>query len=312
MAAPVLDFRNTNTLWCSVLVETLVRMGLRQVVTAPGSRSTPLTTAFARHPRIEAVPVLDERSAAFFALGLARQHCRPTALVCTSGTAAANFLPAVIEAHESGVPLLVFTADRPPEMRACASGQTIDQQKLYGDYVTFYHELAVPEAAVERLRYVRQTVVHAFERTQHPFAGPVHLNVPFRDPLAPVTDGLASKLRRRLDPETFFAAVAPPRRATVPRVAFRPSAEARGLIVAGPTQPADPAAYAKAVSRLAARLGWPVLADGLTPLRGRADPNGLLIQHYDAVLLLVGHPSRQRITSGFRRAPKRGARRTAS
>ena len=88
--------------------------------------------------------------------------------MCTSGTAAANFLPAVIEAQESGVPLLVCTADRPPEMRECASGQAIDQQKLYGDYVTFYHELAVPEAAVDRLQYVRQAIVHAFERTQSP------------------------------------------------------------------------------------------------------------------------------------------------
>ncbi len=284
MTAPALDFRNTNTLWCSVMVETLVRLGLRQVVIAPGSRSAPLTMAFARHPRIEAVPVLDERSAAFFALGLARRHHRPTALVCTSGTAAANFLPAVIEAHESGVPLLVFTADRPPELRACASGQTIDQQKLYGDYVTFYHELAVPEAAVERLRYVRQIVMHAFERTRHPFAGPVHLNVPFRDPLAPVADGLAAKLRRRLDPEAFFAGVAAPRSAAAPRVAFRPPPETRGLIVAGPAQPADPAAYAAAVGRLASRLGWPVLADGLTPLRDRADQLPLLIQNYDAVL----------------------------
>jgi 2-succinyl-5-enolpyruvyl-6-hydroxy-3-cyclohexene-1-carboxylate synthase len=284
MAASSLDFRNTNSLWCSVLVETLARLGLRQVVIAPGSRSTPLTVAFARHPRIEAVPVLDERSAAFFALGLARRHYRPTALVCTSGTAAANFLPAVIEAHESGVPLLVFTADRPPELRACASGQTIDQQKLYGDFVAFYHELAVPEAAVERLRYVRQTVRHAYERTQHPFAGPVHLNVPFRDPLPPVADGLAAKLRRRVDPETFFAAVAPPRFAAAGRVVFTPPAGARGLIVAGPAQPADPAGYAAAVGRLASRLGWPVLADGLTPLRGRADQNGLLVRCYDAVL----------------------------
>src|SRR4051794_33517861 len=134
MPPPDLDFRNTNTLWSSVLAETLARSGVRRAVISPGSRSTPLTMALARHAGIEAIPVLDERSAAFFALGLAKQHVEPVALVCTSGTAGANYFPAVIEARESGVPLIVLTADRPPEMRACASGQTIDQQKLFGDY----------------------------------------------------------------------------------------------------------------------------------------------------------------------------------
>ena len=116
--APNLDPRHVNSLWASVLVETLVRCGIRQAVVSPGSRSTPLTMAFAAHPAIEAVPVLDERSAAFFALGLAKQNLRPVALLCTSGTAAANFFPTVIEAREAGVPLLVLTADRPPELRA--------------------------------------------------------------------------------------------------------------------------------------------------------------------------------------------------
>ena len=140
-----LDFRTTNALWCSVLAETLARRGVTQAVVSPGSRSTPLTMALARHPGIEAIPVLDERSAAFFALGQAKQKSRPVLLVCTSGTAGANYFPAVIEAFESGVPLIVITADRPPEMRDCTSGQTIDQQKLFGGFVKFYHELAVPE-----------------------------------------------------------------------------------------------------------------------------------------------------------------------
>src|SRR3954470_11229501 len=160
-AVPILDFRNTNSLWGSVLVETLFRRGLREVVISPGSRSTPLTMAFARRAEIESIPVLDERSGAFFAIGLARQRQQPVALVCTSGTAGANYFPAVIEAHESGVPLLVLTADRPPELRDCASGQTIDQQKLFGAYVNFYHELALPEIDGARLRYLRQMVAHA-------------------------------------------------------------------------------------------------------------------------------------------------------
>lgn len=284
MSAATLDFRNTNSLWCSVIVHTLTRLGLRHAVVSPGSRCTPLTFAFAGHPQIEAIPVLDERSAAFFALGLARQHQRPTALVCTSGTAAANFLPAIIEAQESGVPLLVLTADRPPELRECAAGQTIDQQKLYGGHVNFYHELAVPEAKLELLSYARQTIVHAFERTLFPFAGPVHLNAPFRDPLPPVEDGLAEELRPQIDPESFFQHIQAPRFAARAAVAFDPPQQARGLIIAGPAQPANPAAYCAAVARMSAALGWPVLAEGLSPLRNHAALNSLLIVNYNAVL----------------------------
>ncbi|HSM81341.1 MAG TPA: thiamine pyrophosphate-binding protein, partial [Nodosilinea sp.] len=129
-----LDFRTTNALWASVLAATLARLGLRTAVVSPGSRSTPLTMALAGHPDIEVVPVLDERSAGFFALGVARRTGLPVVLVCTSGTAGANYYPAVIEAKESRVPLLVLTADRPPELRACASGQTIDQQRLFGAF----------------------------------------------------------------------------------------------------------------------------------------------------------------------------------
>jgi 2-succinyl-5-enolpyruvyl-6-hydroxy-3-cyclohexene-1-carboxylate synthase len=284
MPPATLDFRNTNSLWCSVIVETLTRLGLRHAVVSPGSRSTPLTFAFAAHPSIEALPVLDERSAAFFALGLARQHRRPTALVCTSGTAAANFLPAIIEAQESGVPLLVFTADRPPELRDCTAGQAIDQQKLYGAHVNFYHELAVPESKLELLCYARQTVVHAYERTLFPFAGPVHLNAPFRDPLPPVEDGRAEKLRLEIDAESFFSHVQETQLVAKTDVTFDPPKDARGLIIAGPAQPADPATYCMAVARLSSALGWPVLADGLSPLRNHAALNPQLVVNYNAVL----------------------------
>ena len=121
-----IDFRNTNSVWASILTETLKRLGLTTAVICPGSRSTSLAVAFAQQDGVEAIPVLDERSAAFFALGIAKKSGLPVALVCTSGTAGANFYPAVIEARESRVPLLVLTADRPPELRDCHSGQTID------------------------------------------------------------------------------------------------------------------------------------------------------------------------------------------
>lgn len=280
MSALQLDYRNVNSLWASVLVETLVRTGVQQAVISPGSRSTPLTIQFAAHPGIEAIPVLDERSAAFFALGLARRSGRPVVLLCTSGTAGANYFPAVIEARESGVPLVVITADRPPEMRECRSGQTIDQQKLFGGYVELYHEFAVPEATLPMLAYLRQTVVHAVERARWPAAGPVHLNAPFRDPLPPIADGSAAALEAKVTAR-FFAglnatAVRPETRTTI-------TLGGRGIIVAGQTRPADARAYARAVGRLARQLGWPVLADGLSPLRNfRREVPGL-VTAYDVI-----------------------------
>jgi 2-succinyl-5-enolpyruvyl-6-hydroxy-3-cyclohexene-1-carboxylate synthase len=286
-AAPDLDFRNTNSLWGSVLVETLYRLGLRHAVISPGSRSTPLTMAFARHPGIAALPVLDERSAAFFALGLAKRTRRPVVLLCTSGTAGANYFPAVIEAQESGVPLLVITADRPPEMRDCRSGQTIDQQKLFGNHVNFYHEYAVPAATLPLLRYLRQTTAHAWARTQWPVAGPVHLNAPFRDPLPPVADASTRAVAKNLDVAKFFRSVSTDVEGMHPAVpaATGPVTDLprRGLIILGPVQPADPAAYAGLIGRLSATLGWPVLADALSPLRNHATLIPNLVTTYDLV-----------------------------
>ena len=284
MSAPVLDFRTANSLWGSVLAESLYRCGLRHAVISPGSRSTPLTLAFAAHAGIEKVPVLDERSAAFFALGLAKAQGRPVALVCTSGTAGANYFPAVIEAQESGVSLLVITADRPPEMRECASGQTIDQQKLFGGHVNFHHELAVPEASLPQLRYLRQTLAHAYARALGAPAGPVHLNAPFRDPLVPEPGAAPTGLATACDWEAFFSEVG----AAAPVECWTPPpplpSAVHGIIVAGPAQPADAADYAGCVRDIARRLGWPVLADGLSPLRNHAMDGTLLVTTYDTIL----------------------------
>jgi 2-succinyl-5-enolpyruvyl-6-hydroxy-3-cyclohexene-1-carboxylate synthase len=280
-----LDFRNVNALWGSVVAETLVRSGVRTVVVSPGSRSTPLAFAFARHPGIEAIPVLDERSASFFALGMAKREMRPVALLCTSGSAGANYFPAVVEAHEAGVPLLVITADRPPEMRGNASGQTIDQHRLYGSYAPFYHELAVPELSTPLFRYLRQTVAHAVERTLAPYPGPAHLNAPFRDPLVPTDDGgVADAFGQGMDWEAFFAHLVPP--TPVLAVSELPgfSSAVHGVIVAGPVLTSDPRGYAASVGEIARKLGWPVLADGLSPVRNFVSLVPNMVTRYDAIL----------------------------
>lgn len=273
-----LDFRNTNTLWCSVAAETLARAGVRHAVISPGSRNTPLTMALVAHPDIATTPVLDERSAAFFGLGIAKRTGAPVVLLCTSGTAGANYLPAVIEGHESGAPLLVVTADRPPEMRDCASGQTIDQQKLFGGFVRFYHELAVPEPRVELLRYLRQTLRHAVERTLRDGGGPVHLNAPFRDPLPPIEDDTAKPLVGAVEWGEFFA-LSPAEVNLSYEFAEQSMLDAatKCILVLGTGAPAE-------WERLAKESGWPVLADPLSGARFRADGDVTLIAAYDVVL----------------------------
>ena len=255
-------------------------------IICPGSRSTPLTMALVRHSDIETVPILDERSAAFFALGCAKRLHRPVAIVCTSGTAGANFYPAIIEAQESHVPLILFTADRPPEMRSCASGQTIDQQKLFGSFISWYTEMAVPNVAL--LSYARQTVMQIWRQALSP--GPVHINCPFRDPLPPLDE----PINLQLVESEFFAAVSPPALKPAalrqlplqmwPHLWQRWTNTERGLIVAGPAQPLNPLNYCQAVAQLSQALGWPVIADGLSPLRNYHAVNPYLISTYDSLL----------------------------
>ena len=288
-----LDFRNVNTLWASVLVETLARSGLKTAIVCPGSRSAPLTVAFARHTEIEAIPVLDERSAAFFALGIARRTHQPVVLVCTSGSAGANFYPAVVEARESRVPLLILTADRPPELRNCNAGQAIDQQKLFGSFVNFYTEIAIPSTELSMLRYLRQTMINAMQQTQYPIAGTVHLNLPFREPLAPIEQfGVPTEL-----PNDFFEHIQSivvtqfwkePNDSKLPnfeefRGQINPETN-KGIIIAGVAQPKDPKQYCEAIANLSKSLSFPVLAEALSPLRNYQSLNPYLISTYDTIL----------------------------
>jgi len=279
----MIDFRNVNTLWASVLVETLHRCGVTSVVICPGSRSTPLTVAFANHAQIVAIPVIDERSASFYALGRAKKTGLPTVLVCTSGTAGANFYPAIIEAKESGVPLIVLTADRPPELRNCHAGQAIDQIELYGHFPNWYCELAVPEASLSMLCYLRQTIVRAWQSSLLPFPGVVHLNIPLREPLAPIEQSLSEI--ESIFPQKFFDAVTP-----FPRIKHQISLPwnswqgKSGVIVAGLAQPSDPQAYCEAIALLSKRLSFPVFAEALSPLRNYARINPYLVSTYDSIL----------------------------
>src|SRR3954451_8138400 len=171
-------------------VDELARCGLRDACTSPGSRSTPLVLSLARDPRLRATSHIDERCAAFFALGLSKATGVPAVRCCTSGTAAANYAPAVIEAHEARVPLLVLTADRPPELRDVGAGQTIDQVKLYGSAAKWYFEVDDHPASPARVRWLRQLACRAFWTAVEGRPGAVHINFSLREPLVPDAGGV--------------------------------------------------------------------------------------------------------------------------
>jgi 2-succinyl-5-enolpyruvyl-6-hydroxy-3-cyclohexene-1-carboxylate synthase len=274
---------NRNVLWAEAIVDELVAAGTDTVCVAPGSRSTPLTVAAYQHPELTISSHLDERSGAYFALGRARRTGRPAPLICTSGTAAANFHPAVIEADQARVPMVVLTADRPPELRDSGANQTIDQEKLYGDAVRFYRDLAEPEPDARKLRSLRTTAARAITAATTTPAGPVHLNVPFRKPLEPIeveddvpeefttNASLAASGRGGAFVETAAGERTPPQ-SVVASLATDLADARRPLFIAGPADPpaTDAASHeelAESVTRLADLVDAPLLADPLSGLR---------------------------------------------
>ena len=286
--APV-DPTNRNTALASALVEELARCGLRHAALAPGSRSTPLALALWRHPAIEVAVIVDERSGGFFALGAAQASGQPTAVLCTSGTAAANLHPAVCEADEAGVPLIVLTADRPPELRGVGAGQTIDQLKLYGSSVRWFCEVGTHDADDTGLLHYRSVACRAFAAARgDPRPGPVHLNLAWRDPLGPeprpgdvtATSQLALGGRGERPLTAVTSAARSADDALLDEIGERIAASPRGLIVAGRQSDSG---LAGPVAELAQRSGYPVLAEPTSQLRLGAHDRDLIVWTYDAI-----------------------------
>ena len=250
---PVADPNDTQA-WCRAFFAQLVACGVAHVAASPGSRSTPMTVAADRTDGLEVSMHLDERSGGFFALGLARVTGRPVAVMCTSGTAAANYLPAVVEAFHSGVPLLVLTSDRPPELQGRGAPQTIDQQGLYGSHARWATTSAVAgtQPAGEAASLAHQAVV----RATRPIPGPVHVNVPLREPLEPAVDDPPPVGLLPLPPDAASSDPGP-----LPDLL---GAE-RGLMVAGALD--LDATGVGALAEMARRTGWPILADPASGLR---------------------------------------------
>jgi 2-succinyl-5-enolpyruvyl-6-hydroxy-3-cyclohexene-1-carboxylate synthase len=269
-----------NLRWALALMDGLVAGGMRRLVISPGSRSTPLVLAGQRTPELELTPILDERSAAFFALGLARASGRPVGLVCTSGSALAHWFPAVIEASESEIPLVLLSADRPPELRGWGANQTIDQIRLFGGFVRKFHDPGPAEDGLAALKMMQALGARAAAVSQGNWPGPVHLNLPFREPLVPQGDCIGVQRAAPLSPSPIGEmgrGEAEPSSAR--ELASRLSGH--GVICCGPGTWSP--ASAEALWRCAERLGAPVLCDPLSSLRfGPA--SGHRITRYDSLL----------------------------
>lgn len=273
-----------NSLLLRAFVDELARCGMQAACTSPGSRSTPIVLSLAREPRVRCYSHVDERCSGFFAVGLAKASGLPVAVTCTSGTAAAELLPAVIEAHEARLPLLVLSADRPPELRESGAGQTIDQIKLFGGAAKWFFEVGTHEATEERLRWMRTLACRAWTSALEGRPGVVHLNFPLREPL--VSDqALGPDWSGRPDGQPYVRR--PPgrlssREATIALHELVGQAR-RGVVVAGRHERSGGAStdpLGAAAAAFCAAAGWPLLADPLSGARrGEA-----AVAYYDALL----------------------------
>ncbi|MDQ6600036.1 2-succinyl-5-enolpyruvyl-6-hydroxy-3-cyclohexene-1-carboxylic-acid synthase [Bacillus salipaludis] len=277
-----MSHQESLTAYIAAFVSELVLSGITDVVVSPGSRSTPMAMVIAEHPDLKLHIHVDERSAAFFALGIAKASNRPVAILCTSGTAAANYYPAIVEARYARVPLLVLTADRPHELRNVGAPQAIDQIHLYGHHVKWFSEMALPEKNDEVIRYARTVCARAAAIATQAPAGPVHLNFPFREPLIPKLNDELFHLTERpngyvnvlngdvtIDDEQFKA------------IALLLEENEKGIIVCGNIGDKD---FAKNVTKLAETLNYPILVDPLSQLRSGKHNQEHIIEAYDTFL----------------------------
>ncbi|MCR9132447.1 MAG: 2-succinyl-5-enolpyruvyl-6-hydroxy-3-cyclohexene-1-carboxylic-acid synthase [bacterium] len=254
------DPQNLNFYWSTRFVRSLYRNGVQRVVISPGSRSTPLTLAFSAHPGFDKTIAIDERSAAFTALGMSKADRNPTCLVCTSGTAVANYYPAVIEAAQSGIPLIVLSADRPPYLRGIGASQTIDQLKIFGDYPVFYHEVGEPRDDDQSLNRLELAALQAVRKSMEA-PGVSHLNFPFPKPFEPDVDFLntAEKDNERQAKKNYASPITTqPKTKLTPDFWLNISEAEQPVIIAGPEIPKK---IIPSILDLAKQLNAPILAE---------------------------------------------------
>lgn len=273
----------TLTRYVASFVDELVRVGVTEAVVSPGSRSTPMAILMAEHPKMNVTINIDERSSAFYALGIAKATKKPVAILCTSGTAAANYFPAIVEAYYSRVPLIVLTADRPHELRDVGAPQAIDQNHLYGNHSKWFVEMALPEESEQMLSYVRTMAGRAAGTALSAPAGPVHLNFPFREPLVPNLnlENIWSTSGKQGKNVNVFVGKPTMNEEQAQLISNLLSDKKRGVIVCGAY---DEPEFGYAVTTLAEKLQFPILADPLSQLRSGEHPKSFIVDGYDAFL----------------------------
>ncbi|MGD7024339.1 2-succinyl-5-enolpyruvyl-6-hydroxy-3-cyclohexene-1-carboxylic-acid synthase [Rossellomorea vietnamensis] len=272
------DHQKALTEYLSAFIEELHASGVNKVVISPGSRSTPLALLFAKHPNVEVFINIDERSAAFFALGMAKADNEPVAILCTSGTAAANYYPAVIEAHYSRVPLVVLTADRPHELREIGAPQAINQINLFGSHVKWFDEMALPEHTDAMVQYARRAASRGTALARSLPEGPVHFNFPLREPLVPDMNHSFKEGKVQTAVTVGAGSVSA---AVLERLSNLLVQKKKGLIVCGPQTDSN---VVEAVVKLAEKTQFPVLADPLSSLRSGSHDKSNVIDGYDSFL----------------------------
>ncbi|MBV7507273.1 2-succinyl-5-enolpyruvyl-6-hydroxy-3-cyclohexene-1-carboxylic-acid synthase [Bacillus sp. sid0103] len=277
-----MNHQKSLTAYIAAIVSELIFAGVTDVVVSPGSRSTPMAMIMAEHPELNVHIHVDERSAAFFALGIAKSLNKPVAILCTSGTAAANYFPAIVEARYARVPLIVLTADRPHELREVGAPQAIDQIHLYGKHVKWFSEMALPENSDDMIRYARTVCARAVAIATNAPSGPVHLNFPFREPLIPKLDDELFQLPER--PNGYVKVHNGD--LTIEEKQFQEIAEnlsktKRGIIICGNIVDHG---FPEVVTRLAEKLKFPIIADPLSQLRSGTHSLENIIETYDTFL----------------------------
>ncbi|MDF2557161.1 MAG: menD [Bacillales bacterium] len=273
--------RDVLTAFTTSFIDELTKVGVVDAVVSPGSRSTPLAYVMAEHPAMKVWMNIDERSAGFFALGIAKEKKKPVVLLCTSGTASANYYPAIVEARISRVPLIVLTADRPHELRDVGAPQAIDQIDLYGKHAKWFVEMPVPEASDEMLRFTRNIASRVAATSMQNPAGVVHLNFPFREPLMPVFEEMENHITSCNALVTIENNYAQLSLEKFEAIASKIRNVKKGIIVCGQI---DHDEFTEAVVSFADKTGFPILADPLSQLRVGIHNKSNIIDSYDAFL----------------------------
>ncbi len=282
---------NRNILWTETFVRELVSLGVKYVSISPGSRNTPLTLAFANNKKIKSFVHIDERSSGFFALGLAKASNTPVAVVCTSGTATVELYPAIVEAYQQRVPLIICTADRPPELINSGANQTINQNNLYKNHIRWFFDVGLPELTIPKLKELKSAAKKSFYYSTQESRGPVHLNFPFRKPFEPKTftdevnnditnfaktvlskkEEIYLKDKKDFSKEKWFLKIS----------GYIKKFE-KGLIIVGPDN--YNSKFIKNCQKLSEKLSYPILADGTSQLRFGSHSNKNIIANFDAFL----------------------------